>query len=615
MTETAVEKSEATEQPNVDVDGANAYRWDGEFRDRALDAQFLTDTWAEIVARSRAVMVAAILFVIAGGIDYMMLGFGPEFLQLFALRILTLIVAFVPIILFSDGADPKAFHVSVTFTEAYLFAVFLISAVAGTTAMRDLAVTGIVILFAYYIAVPNRLVFNTLVAVPSSIALVVTVAFRDDATVYGVSLLAGLFLAVNVIGVQLGRLWGRLRRSEYLSMRHHKQMSGRLAEEIAERQVAETEARANERSFEGVFRAAPLPLALMRPGDSHILQANKAARELLGVTAAQVKQFELSSFIDSELAGDELDHIGALLDGSEPVEIAIRTADGRDIWVNVSTSALRYRGAPAILIALHDVTSRRMEAVELREARDHADAANRSKTEFLANMSHELRTPLNAIIGFSEALEREIYGPLGNERYSEYAQDIHNSGVHLLNIINDILDLSKIEAGRFDLREEEVELRYLVDGVMRIVAPRAEQAKVELTCDDISDDVVVRCDERAIKQVLINLLSNAVKFTEPDKTVRVAFERGRTHFTLSVVDEGIGMAPEDIPRALEPFRQIDGTLTRTYEGTGLGLPLARRLTELHDGTLTIESELGAGTSVIIELPNDRFVEFADPVSA
>ncbi|MCE7997411.1 MAG: PAS domain S-box protein [Rhodobiaceae bacterium] len=586
------------------------YRWDGEFADRTLEARFVNDTWGEVVARSRAVMLAGLVFMIAAGVDYITLGYSQAFFQLLALRLLTLIVAFVPVVLFSDGRDPKAFYASVTFTQVYLFTVFLMSSIVGTSPVRDMAVATIVILFTYYIAVPNRLHLNAMVGILCSAGLIFTTSFTPDISLYGLGVLSVMCVTVNFVGIQLGRLWGRLRRTEHLSMEHHKTMAGRLAEEIAERQVAETEARANERSFEGVFRAAPLPLVLVHPGETKIQLGNRAACDLLGVRPEEMKNLDLQKVIEARMVENRFEDVKTFLNAREPAEIAIESADGRHLWVNVTTSAMRYRGAPTILIALHDITHRREEEERLRDARDVADSANRSKTEFLANMSHELRTPLNAIIGFSEALDREIYGELGNDRYKEYAQDIHSSGIHLLNIINDILDLSKIEADKFELAEETVSIEETIDTVMRIVAPRADQAGVKLE-KSVTDGLGVCCDERAVKQILINLLSNAVKFSREKTTVRVDVSETETSLRIAVVDQGIGMAPEDIPEALEPFRQIDGTLTRTYEGTGLGLPLARRLTELHGGKLTIESARGEGTSVFIDLPLARIDAPAD----
>ncbi|MEQ9518660.1 MAG: PAS domain-containing sensor histidine kinase [Parvibaculum sp.] len=587
--------------------GNIAFRWDGEFADRALEHEFVAATWGETIARNRAILLAALIFTGAAAIDYVALGFSQIFLQLFVLRVLTLIVAFAPVVFFAEGHDKKGYYASVTFTQLYLFGVLLLSAIAGANEMRDLAVSAIVILFAYYIAVPNRLRLNALVGIACSGLLLLVMVKVMGSSEYGFGLMAIMCAVTNAVGIRLGCMAGRLRRTEYMSMQHHKDMAVRLADEVAERQIAETEARANERSFEGVFRAAPLPLALVHPGETRFIQANKAACEMLGITRDKVKDVDLETLVANGLSLQSVDHLTKLMNARKPVEVSIGTQDGRKLWVNFTTSAMRYRGGPAILIALHDVTQGRMEKENLRQARDFADAANRSKTEFLANMSHELRTPLNAIIGFSEALTREIYGPLGTPKYAEYAEDIHHSGVHLLNIINDILDLSKIEAGKFDLGEDEVELGFLIEGVMRIVSPRAQQAGIKLEMILEDEQVAARCDERAIKQVLINLLSNAVKFSREKTTVKTIVKQHPEFLRISVIDQGIGMDKEDIPRALEPFSQVDGTLTRTYEGTGLGLPLARRLTELHGGSLSIESARGQGTSVHVDLPIERLL--------
>ncbi len=594
-----------SDQLEIAERGPEKFRWDGELADRECEKAFITDTWGEVIARTRAIMLAALLFVVAAGIDYLVLGFSQVFFQLLALRVLTLIVAFVPIILFSDGSDPKAFYASVSFTQIYLFSIFILSTFVGGIELRDIVVATVVILFSYYIAVPNRLYFNAAIGLGCSAALLFLVLASSQISLTAFTIMVLLYAVVNVIGIQLGRLWGRLRRAEYLSMLRQKKMTERLEEEIVERRYAETEARVSERNFEGVFRSAPLPLALVRPDDTKILYANRATCELLGIPAQDIRSVDLMSVMSNGKSAANVDSLNSILRARKSVELAITAADGRELWVNVTSSAMRYHGAPAILIALHDITHRQHEVEKLREARDLADAANRSKTDFLANMSHELRTPLNAIIGFSEALEREIYGPLGTDRYKEYAHDINSSGIHLLNIINDILDLSKIEAGHFELAEEEVEMRYLLDAVTRIVTPRAQQAGIELEWTMYDDDLVLVCDERAIKQILINLLSNAVKFSPEKSTVRLHVEPTDTALRIAVIDKGIGMAPEDIPRAMEPFRQVDGELTRNYEGTGLGLPLARRLAELHEGTLTIESEPGEGTRVFIDLPLER----------
>ena len=243
---------------------------------------------------------------------------------------------------------------------------------------------------------------------------------------------------------------------------------------------------------------------------------------------------------------------------------------------------------------------------ELREAKEAAEAANRAKSDFLATMSHELRTPLNAIIGFSEIIIAKTLGPLGPAVYEGYVRDINASGIHLLEIINDILDLSKAEAGHLELVEDWVDIASVIAASVRLLRPRAEQAGVELAVDVPSDLPHLYGDERKLKQILINLLSNAVKFTPQGGSVRVdAGTDGGGGLFVRVVDTGIGMTAEEIPKALEPFRQIDNRLARKYDGTGLGLPLTAAMLRLHGGALTIESAPGAGTTATASFPRER----------
>ncbi|MGH6932887.1 MAG: ATP-binding protein [Dongiaceae bacterium] len=243
---------------------------------------------------------------------------------------------------------------------------------------------------------------------------------------------------------------------------------------------------------------------------------------------------------------------------------------------------------------------------ELITARDQAEFASRTKTEFLANVSHELRTPLNAILGFSEVIRREMFGPIGTPVYREYAQDIHQSGTWLLELITDILDMSKIEAGKLELREERVDPAELSNSVMRMVRDRAEAAGLTVVLEPAADLPTLRADPRALKQILLNLLSNAVKFTPNGGKVVLRVARAADNSILfSVRDTGIGIAAEDLPQAMAVFGQIDGALNRRHSGTGLGLPLSRALIELHGGHLDLISEPGVGTTVTVQLPPDR----------
>jgi signal transduction histidine kinase len=243
---------------------------------------------------------------------------------------------------------------------------------------------------------------------------------------------------------------------------------------------------------------------------------------------------------------------------------------------------------------------------ELIIARDQAELANRTKSEFLTNVSHELRTPLNAILGFSEVIRDQTFGPVGTPVYREYAQDIHQSGTLLLDLITDILDMSKIEAGKFELREERVDPAELSNSVMRMIRDRAEAAGLTVEFEPATNLPELRADPRALKQVLLNLLSNAVKFTPNGGKIVLRVARAPDNsIVFSVRDTGIGIAAEDLPQAMALFGQIDGALSRKHAGTGLGLPLSRALVELHGGRLDLTSEPGVGTTVIVQFPPER----------
>ncbi len=252
----------------------------------------------------------------------------------------------------------------------------------------------------------------------------------------------------------------------------------------------------------------------------------------------------------------------------------------------------------------------------LRAAKDAAEAASRAKTEFLANVSHELRTPLNAIIGFSELMLNGARGPIGNPDYHGYLKDIFDAGTDLLRLINEILDLSKAEAGKLELLEDTVDVATVVRTVTRLVGPRADAAGLALETRLPDVPPLLFCDRLKLKQILLNLLSNAVKFTEPGGKITVSMDTDpQRGLFVAVHDSGIGISAADLPRVLQPFVQVDSALNRTHNGTGLGLPLAAAMVELHGGKLVIESEPGRGTTVKAIFPLARVVGIGDVVSA
>jgi signal transduction histidine kinase len=254
-------------------------------------------------------------------------------------------------------------------------------------------------------------------------------------------------------------------------------------------------------------------------------------------------------------------------------------------------------------------------AEQLAGARDYAQKASKAKSEFLANMSHELRTPLNAIVGFSDIVRNQLLGPMRPAKYAEYVDDIHKSGLHLLDLINNLLDLAKIEAGKHDFHDTEIDLGRLTENALRFVEMQARKGAVSLRTE-IDPAIGLVGDERALTQVLTNLLSNAVKFTGPGGSVTAfAHEVSGGGVALGVKDTGIGMEPEDIQRVLEPFVQVAHITTVEGWGSGLGVPLVKALVEIHEGAFYIESHRGIGTCAWGEFPASRAVRSMAPPAA
>ena len=344
--------------------------------------------------------------------------------------------------------------------------------------------------------------------------------------------------------------------------------------------------------------------------DGRLVAWNEKFVELLDLTIALTTKTNLRDILTLQVERGDFGPLDPSLDVADRFARFFRevpqvrerlTASGRALQI-------RRRGMPGggVVSLYSDVTERKAADTKMAQAWAQAELANRAKSDFLANMSHELRTPLNAIIGFSEILSGEHLGPLKNLRYLEYASDIHTSGQHLLSIINDVLDMSKIEAGKLEIHEEEILVGDLLAGTMRMVRERARQQSVELVTKIADPDHMIVADERAMKQCLLNLLSNAIKFSEPGGAIVVeASLTGDGGGVLSITDNGIGMTEEELSRAMQPFGQAQASTTRTYGGTGLGLPITQGLVEAHGGLMSVASAPGQGTRVTLALPPER----------
>ena len=385
-------------------------------------------------------------------------------------------------------------------------------------------------------------------------------------------------------------------------------------DEIASaRDEAQARLVASEKRFRGLIESSALGVLIHRHFKP--LYVNKAMLDLFGYDTAE-EILSLDS-VEHLLAPQERERVRGYHEArmrGEPApgdyEMLGVRRDGSAIWVNNRSMRIAWEGGDAVQSTLFDVTERKRSEQALVMAKEAAEAANRTKSQFLANMSHELRTPLNAIIGFSQMM---LFGGKSQCKDScrEYLTDIQNSGEHLLSVINEVLDVSAIEAGKLELADETIVFSEVSEAALRLVEPKAEEGRV-LLVDEVDQALLFEGDARRIKQVLLNLLSNAVKFTPEGGKVTISAEAERDgSLCLQVRDTGIGMDADGLEKALEPFGQADGSVSRKHEGTGLGLPLAKGLVEAHGGTLSLSSAPGEGTDVVVRLPagRTRIMEF------
>ncbi|MBO6519795.1 MAG: PAS domain S-box protein [Rhodospirillales bacterium] len=381
-------------------------------------------------------------------------------------------------------------------------------------------------------------------------------------------------------------------------------LQDRTAERNAEKALSESE-----QKYRNLVDGSIQGLFVHR--DWAIVYANDTAAHMFGY---EVDDFIGRSVIDlvspderavisdirrRRLAGDE--------DVPDRYEFTGVRNDGSEVCVEIFSRIVEWEGSEAIQSTLMDITRRKETERNLLRAKEAAENADRTKTEFLGNMSHELRTPLNAIIGFSQLIRDQIMGEL-NPHYIDYAGSIHSSGMHLLDVVNDLLDIASIESGNMLLNEDDVDLKDIIRSCERMLRTRAQKAELLISVDVPNEVFKVRGDARRLKQILINLINNSIKFTRPGGHIVVkVFENADGEPELSVKDSGIGISPEDQKVIFDAFTRVDSSFVTEREGTGLGLPLVKALCDLHGGRVELESALGAGTKISVILPKERLI--------
>jgi len=328
--------------------------------------------------------------------------------------------------------------------------------------------------------------------------------------------------------------------------------------------------------------------------DTRVIMANSASSKLLGLPVDNIVGASVFTlFRSTQLSTDGTPDLAS---------VEAISADQKWVPVKISSAPMNLNHETANVFVFRDISDDIEHEQAIRKKTLEALTANRTKTEFLANMSHELRTPLNAILGFSEIIVSEMMGGPRNTSNIDSAKDINDSGQHLLDLINDILDIAKVEAGEVKFNIEPVSLQKLFTSVERVMRPRAMEGSIRFEVSNLSDHFYLCADNLRLKQILINLVSNAIKFTPEGGTVSLEAQQENGNVKITVRDNGIGMSASELEEAMKPFRQVDNSHTRRYEGTGLGLPLSNNLVNLQGGTLKISSATGRGTEVSVTLP-------------
>ncbi len=389
--------------------------------------------------------------------------------------------------------------------------------------------------------------------------------------------------------------------------------------DVEERRRAERALSEAEKKYRTIVENAAGGIYQITP-DGLFLSANPSMARILGYAAPEeilrdIRNANTQVYVDTALRSRFLKELQAT-GGNSQIELQVRRKDGDVIWVNENVRCVHDEEDNLLYFegSMEDITKRKEAEIALRDAKVHSDLSSRAKSEFLANMSHELRTPLNAIIGFSEIIKNEVFGPVGRKEYYEYARDIYDSGKKLLNVINEILDVSRIEAGERQLNEGVIDLQKTVKTCLDLIAPKVQDSKLIVNNLVGPDAPRLIGESHAVKQMLMNLLSNSVKYTPDGGRITIGAEVDTAgSLRLSVTDTGIGLTEAEIEKALSAFGQVNGAeMSRAESGAGLGLTLVKSLVSLHGGALELFSQKGVGTTATLVFPPKRVSNYVPP---
>ncbi|WP_321393170.1 sensor histidine kinase [Emcibacter sp.] len=582
--------------------------WLGEFTSKKMEREFVTSQWQNLVKNYRyftytftVIFFTAIFFSLAKT-EYT----TQTYFNLSA-RILSILPLYLTMVFFMKKNRPDIFFRATFLSLMNLTGIFLLSIgifisdnwvnFAGAFVLTTIAYT------TYPMSNLQRIIYGFSLAV--GLQAVNFIRFSPEAANFFMQ--SAMLFSANIFGFWQMHNTSILTRNTYLSLQREKDLNRKLEQELIQRKKAEEASRQNEELFRSLFTATMYPLAMIKTGSPELITANTAFYELFSLSArSRGNETFMGRFDHPE------DFLAMMRKAAKSATYTMDTTklnhkeNGTRI-VEICMVPVRINEMRFLLVGLSDITLRKQEEAVLRNVTEDAVSANLAKTEFLANMSHELRTPLNAILGFTEIMEQELLGPLGNEQYKSYLQDIHTSGRHLMELISEILDVAKIESGKFALSRDEITLGELIDNVLSMLNTRHAETSISVTTNIHDPALLLDVDILRIRQVILNLLGNALKFSHDGDEISISTSCRNNSLILQVTDQGIGIAPQDLERVFDPFTQVESSYNRKRDGVGLGLALSRKLVEAHDGTLTLESVLHRGTTVTMALPESCIV--------